>query len=180
MRCDWAKVKNDRIFDGDGKRVEQYYGFGEDVLAVADGTVVSVHDGMTDADAVCRHDPEVEVGLWRQQRHAGNRSECLRLVRAFPAATGRKMRFTGTTVLKVIDGKIAEEVGLDDGVTALTQLGLLKAAWIKPATVRVGNLSRNAGRCGARLFLCPHKKGFGPGAGSKRSNRAIKLNSSIG
>jgi hypothetical protein len=30
--------------------------------------------------------------------------------------------------LKVIDGKIAEEVGLDDGVTALTQLGLLKAA----------------------------------------------------
>jgi hypothetical protein len=30
--------------------------------------------------------------------------------------------------LKVIDGKIAEEVGLDDGVTALTQLGLLRAA----------------------------------------------------
>jgi hypothetical protein len=30
--------------------------------------------------------------------------------------------------LKVIDGKIAEEIGLDDGVTALTQLGLLKAA----------------------------------------------------
>ena len=35
---DWVKVKNDRIFDGDGKKVEQYYGFGEDVLAVADGT----------------------------------------------------------------------------------------------------------------------------------------------
>jgi len=45
---DWAKVKNDRIFDGDGKRVEQYYGFGEDVLAVADGKVVSIHDGMPD------------------------------------------------------------------------------------------------------------------------------------
>ncbi len=45
---DWVKVKNDRIFDGDGKSVEQYYGFGEDVLAVADGVVVSVHDGMTD------------------------------------------------------------------------------------------------------------------------------------
>ena len=29
---------------------------------------------------------------------------------------------------RVIDGKIAEEVGLDDGVTALTQLGLLRAA----------------------------------------------------
>jgi predicted ester cyclase len=50
------------------------------------------------------------------------------LVGSLPAATGRKMRFTGTTVLKVIDGRIEEEVGLDDGVTALTQLGLLKAA----------------------------------------------------
>ena len=45
-----------------------------------------------------------------------------------PAATGRKMRFTGTTVLKVIDGRIAEEIGLDDGVTALEQLGLIKIA----------------------------------------------------
>lgn len=45
---DWAKVKNDRLYDGDGKRVEQYYGFGEDVFAVADGTVISVHDGMPD------------------------------------------------------------------------------------------------------------------------------------
>jgi murein DD-endopeptidase MepM/ murein hydrolase activator NlpD len=45
---DWAKVKNGRLFDGDGKRVEQYYGFGEDVFAVADGTVVSIHDDMPD------------------------------------------------------------------------------------------------------------------------------------
>jgi hypothetical protein len=44
---DWAKVKNDRLFDGE--RVEQYYGFGADVLAVADGTVVSIRDGMPDA-----------------------------------------------------------------------------------------------------------------------------------
>jgi predicted ester cyclase len=50
------------------------------------------------------------------------------LVGALPAATGRKMRFTGTTVLKVVNGKIVEEIGLDDGVTALTQLGLIKAA----------------------------------------------------
>lgn len=35
------------------------------------------------------------------------------------AASGRKMRFTGTTVLRVKNGKIAEEIGLDDGVTAL-------------------------------------------------------------
>ena len=46
---------------------------------------------------------------------------------SLPAATGRKMRFMGTTVLKIVDGKIVEEVGLDDGVTALTQLGLIRA-----------------------------------------------------
>ena len=50
------------------------------------------------------------------------------LIGGLPAATGRKMHFTGTTVLKVLDGKIVEEIGLDDGVTALTQLGLIKAA----------------------------------------------------
>ena len=50
------------------------------------------------------------------------------LVGSLPAASGRKMRFTGTTVLRVENGKIAEEVGLDDGVTALQQLGILKAA----------------------------------------------------
>jgi predicted ester cyclase len=47
---------------------------------------------------------------------------------SLPAASGRKMRFTGTTVLRVENGRIAEEIGLDDGVTALTQLGLLRAA----------------------------------------------------
>jgi predicted ester cyclase len=50
------------------------------------------------------------------------------LIGSLPANTGRKMHFTGTTVLKVIDGKIVEEIGLDDGVTALTQLGLLVEA----------------------------------------------------
>ncbi|MBR7833150.1 ester cyclase [Actinospica durhamensis] len=42
-----------------------------------------------------------------------------------PAGSGRSMRFTGITVLKVEDGLIIEEVGLDDGVSVLTQLGLL-------------------------------------------------------
>jgi predicted ester cyclase len=50
------------------------------------------------------------------------------LVGSLPARSGRKMRFTGTTVLRVTDGRIAEEVGLDDGATALQQLGILKAA----------------------------------------------------
>ena len=45
-----------------------------------------------------------------------------------PAASGRKMQFTGTTVIRVENGKIAEEIGLDDGVTALQQLNILCAA----------------------------------------------------
>jgi hypothetical protein len=44
------------------------------------------------------------------------------------AGIRRTMRFTGTTVLKVVNGKIVEEIGLDDGVACLTQLGLLKKA----------------------------------------------------
>jgi predicted ester cyclase len=50
------------------------------------------------------------------------------LIGSLPAASGRKMRFTGTTVIRVENGKIAEEVGLDDGGTALQQLGILKPA----------------------------------------------------
>jgi predicted ester cyclase len=50
------------------------------------------------------------------------------LAGGLPANTGRKMRFTGVTVLKLEDGKIIEEIGLDDGVKALTQLGLLRTA----------------------------------------------------
>jgi predicted ester cyclase len=49
------------------------------------------------------------------------------LIGSIPAGSGRKMRFTGTTVLRIENGKIAEEIGLDDGVTALQQLGLIRA-----------------------------------------------------
>jgi len=50
------------------------------------------------------------------------------LVGSLPAASGRKMHFTGITILKLKDGRIVEENGLDDGVSALTQLGLLRKA----------------------------------------------------
>src|SRR5260221_11687681 len=50
------------------------------------------------------------------------------LIESLPAATGRKMHFTGTTVLKLKDGKIVEEIGLDYCVTALQQLALIHAA----------------------------------------------------
>jgi predicted ester cyclase len=50
------------------------------------------------------------------------------LAGSLPANTGRKMHFTGVTVLKLKDGKIVEEIGLDDGVACLTQLKLLRTA----------------------------------------------------
>jgi len=46
-------------------------------------------------------------------------------VGSLPAASGKTMRFSGITVLKVENGLISEEVGLDDGVTALKMLGLI-------------------------------------------------------
>jgi predicted ester cyclase len=45
-----------------------------------------------------------------------------------PATTGKTMRFTGLTVLKVENGLITEELGLDDGLTAARQLGLITPA----------------------------------------------------
>src|SRR6202049_3627368 len=68
------------------------------------------------------------VGQWEGGgTHAGPAFDDF-LVGSLPAATGRKVEFTGTTVLRIQNGKIVEEIGLDDGVTALTQLGLLKSA----------------------------------------------------
>jgi predicted ester cyclase len=45
---------------------------------------------------------------------------------ALPANTDKTMRFTGISILKVENGLITEELGLDDGVTVLQQLGLIK------------------------------------------------------
>ena len=47
---------------------------------------------------------------------------------SLPAASGRTMRFTGTTVLRVKNGLITEELGIDDAVTVLKQLGLISNA----------------------------------------------------
>ena len=49
-------------------------------------------------------------------------------VGSLPAGTGKTMRFTGITVLRVENGLITEEIGLDDGLTALRQLGLITGA----------------------------------------------------
>ncbi|MCD2195803.1 ester cyclase [Actinomycetospora endophytica] len=65
------------------------------------------------------------VGRWEGGgTHTGPAFEDLP-VGGLPAASGRSMRFTGTTVLRVENGLITEEIGLDDGVTALKALGLI-------------------------------------------------------
>jgi predicted ester cyclase len=65
------------------------------------------------------------VGQWKGGgTHTGDAFDDFP-VGSLPAETGKRMEFTGTTVIKVEDGLITEEIGLDDGVTALKQLGLI-------------------------------------------------------
>ena len=45
---DWIKLEDGRFFAGDGTRNEDHFAYGEAVFAVADGIVVSMHDGMPD------------------------------------------------------------------------------------------------------------------------------------
>jgi len=68
------------------------------------------------------------VGQWEGGgTHTGGAFDDMPVGSLSPA-TGKTMRFTGTSILKVEDGLITEEVGLDDGVTVLRQLGLITAA----------------------------------------------------
>ena len=69
------------------------------------------------------------VGRWEGGgTHTGPAFNDFLIGGVLPAGSGRKMRFTGTTVLKIENGMIVSEIGLDDGVTALSQLGLIKKA----------------------------------------------------
>ena len=71
---------------------------------------------------------EYVVGQWEGGgTHTGSAYSDF-LAGSLPEATGRMMRFTGVTVLRLDNGQIAEEIGLDDGVTALQQLGLIRTA----------------------------------------------------
>lgn len=45
---------------------------------------------------------------------------------ALPDASGRKMRFTGMSAIRLEAGKIIKEIVLTDGVTALNQLGFIR------------------------------------------------------
>ena len=94
------------------------------------------------------------VGQWEGGgTHTGDAFDDMP-VGALPARTGKVMRFTGTTVLKVENGLITEEIGLDDGLTALEQLGLIAGADARRvprrASLRRGTPARARQRRGGR------------------------------
>lgn len=43
---DWVRIEGPRFYDGEGTRNEDHFAFGAELLAVADGTVAFVRDGM--------------------------------------------------------------------------------------------------------------------------------------
>ena len=45
---------------------------------------------------------------------------------SIPAASGRKMQFSGSSIFRVHDGRIAEEFVQADALTAMLQLGLIR------------------------------------------------------
>ena len=80
---DWVQLRDGRLFDGDGSRNEQWYGFGADVVAVADGSVAAVFDKMPeqtpDATATGLRGPrdyagnhvslQISPGIWAVYAH---------------------------------------------------------------------------------------------------------------
>lgn len=46
-------------------------------------------------------------------------------VGSLPVATGKKIHFSGTSVFRIRNGKVAEEIGQEQALTALQQLGLV-------------------------------------------------------
>lgn len=61
---DWGQVKRDRLHEGDGSTNEQYYDFGANVLAVANGTVVFTQNGKPEQSptALIPADTQSDIG----------------------------------------------------------------------------------------------------------------------
>jgi predicted ester cyclase len=97
----------------------------EEVREFARAFRAAFHDLGFDGTADLIAEGDYVVGQWKGGgTHSGAAFDDIP-VGSLPAATGRRMEFTGMTVLKVENGLITEEIGLDDGVTALKQLGLI-------------------------------------------------------
>jgi predicted ester cyclase len=78
------------------------------------------------------------VGRWEGGgTHTGPAFSDFRLG-SIPAASGRKMNFTGTSVIRVEDGRIAEELGQEDALNALLQVGLIRLPDLLTAQERPG------------------------------------------
>ncbi|MHC2246933.1 ester cyclase [Bradyrhizobium elkanii] len=96
---------------------------------------------------------DLVVGRWEGGgTHTGPAFSDFRLG-SLPAASGRKMTFAGTTVLRVQDGRIAEELGQEDAITAMLQLGLIRlpehdGAASRPGRRTARRLEQHAGISG--------------------------------
>ncbi|GAB3389719.1 M23 family metallopeptidase [Humibacter soli] len=64
---DWAQVKGDRLYEGTGSANEQFYGFGADVVAVADARVVAVTDGVPESTPFTAGSPDSKEGFGGNQ-----------------------------------------------------------------------------------------------------------------
>lgn len=66
------------------------------------------------------------VGRWEGGgTHTGPAFSDFRLG-SLPAASGRRMTFTGTSVLRLENGRIAEDLEQEDALNAMLQLGLIR------------------------------------------------------
>jgi predicted ester cyclase len=79
------------------------------------------------------------VGRWEGGgTHTGPAFSDFRLG-SIPAASGRKLKFAGTSVLRLEQGRIAEELGQEDALTAMFQLGLIRIPEPDAATAKPGS-----------------------------------------
>jgi predicted ester cyclase len=67
------------------------------------------------------------VSRWKGGGTHSGAAFCDLRLGSLPAASGRKMRFSGTTIFRIENGRIAEELGQEDALTAMQQLGLINA-----------------------------------------------------
>jgi predicted ester cyclase len=73
-------------------------------------------------------DGDFVVGQWAGGGNQTGAAFAELPIGSLPENSGRKMFFTGMTVLEIKDGLIVSEKGLDDGVAVLQQLGIIPTA----------------------------------------------------
>jgi hypothetical protein len=71
---DWVRLEGNRLFTGDGTRNADYFGFGAEILAVANGTVAFVRDGLPEET------PNAPVKVVQQPLDYGGNEVVLALV----------------------------------------------------------------------------------------------------